>query len=219
MISENLAHIKSTIPADVTLVAVSKTKPVSDIQEAYNAGQRIFGENKVQEMEEKYHLLPKDIEWHLIGHLQTNKVKYIAPFVAMIHSVDSFKLLKEIDKQAEKNNRTIECLLQFHIAKEDTKFGLSFEEAQELLGSPDFIELQNISIVGIMGMATFTDNEEQLRDEFRSLENYFHVLKSHYFKYNNDFKHLSMGMSGDYQIAIEEGSNMVRVGSSIFGTR
>lgn len=219
MISENLTHIKSTIPTDVTLVAVSKTKPVSDIQEAYNAGQRIFGENKVQEMEEKYHLLPKDIQWHLIGHLQTNKVKYIAPFVAMIHSVDSFKLLKEIDKQAEKNNRTIECLLQFHIAKEETKFGLSFEEAQELLGSPDFIELQNISIVGIMGMATFTDNEEQLRDEFRSLENYFHVLKSHYFKYNNDFKHLSMGMSGDYQIAIEEGSNMVRVGSSIFGTR
>lgn len=219
MISENLAHIKSTIPDDVTLVAVSKTKPASDIQEAYDAGQRIFGENKVQEMEEKYNLLPKDIQWHLIGHLQTNKVKYIAPFVAMIHSVDSFKLLKEINKQAEKNNRTIECLLQFHIAKEDTKFGLSFEEAQELLGSPEFIELNNISIVGVMGMATFTDNEKQLRDEFRSLENYFHVLKSHFFKYNGAFKHLSMGMSGDYQIAIEEGSNMVRVGSSIFGSR
>lgn len=219
MITENLAHIKSSIPADVTLVAVSKTKPASDIEQAYKAGQRIFGENKVQEMEDKYNVLPKDIQWHLIGHLQTNKVKYIAPFVTMIHSVDSFKLLKEIDKQAEKNNRTIECLLQFHIAKEDTKFGLSFEEAQELLSSPEFIELHHISIVGIMGMATFTDNEEQLRDEFRSLENYFHVLKSHFFKYNNAFKHLSMGMSGDYLIAIEEGSNMVRVGSSIFGTR
>lgn len=219
MITENLAHIKSTIPSDVTLVAVSKTKPVSDILEAYNAGQRIFGENKVQEMEEKYNLLPKDIEWHLIGHLQTNKVKYIAPFVAMIHSVDSFKLLKEINKQAQKNDRVIECLLQFHIAKEDTKFGLSFEEAQELLSSTEFIELHNISIVGVMGMATFTNNEEQLRDEFRTLENYFHVIKSHYFKYNDAFKHLSMGMSGDYQIAIEEGSNMVRVGSSIFGTR
>ena len=219
MITENLAHIKSTIPSDVTLVAVSKTKPVPDILEAYNAGQRIFGENKVQEMEEKYNLLPKDIEWHLIGHLQTNKVKYIASFVAMIHSVDSFKLLKEIDKQGKKNDRVIECLLQFHIAKEDTKFGLSFEEAQELLSSKEFIELHNISIVGVMGMATFTDNEEQLRDEFRTLENYFHVIKSHYFKYNDAFKHLSMGMSGDYQIAIEEGSNMVRVGSSIFGTR
>lgn len=219
MITENLAHIKSTIPSDVTLVAVSKTKPVSDILEAYNAGQRIFGENKVQEMEEKYNLLPKDIEWHLIGHLQTNKVKYIAPFVAMIHSIDSFKLLKEINKQGKKNERVIECLLQFHIAKEDTKFGLSFEEAQELLSSKEFIELHNISIVGVMGMATFTDNEEQLRDEFRTLENYFHVIKSHYFKYNDAFKHLSMGMSGDYQIAIEEGSNMVRVGSSIFGTR
>lgn len=219
MITENLAHIKSTIPSDVTLVAVSKTKPVSDILEAYNAGQRIFGENKVQEMEEKYNVLPKDIEWHLIGHLQTNKVKYIAPFVAMIHSVDSFKLLKEINKQAQKNDRVIECLLQFHIAKEDTKFGLSFEEAQELLSSKEFIELHNISIVGVMGMATFTDNKEQLRDEFRTLENYFHVIKSHYFKYNDAFKHLSMGMSGDYQIAIEEGSNMVRVGSSIFGTR
>lgn len=219
MITENLAHIKSTIPSDVTLVAVSKTKPASDILEAYNAGQRIFGENKVQEMEEKYNVLPKDIEWHLIGHLQTNKVKYIAPFVAMIHSVDSFKLLKEINKQAQKNDRVIECLLQFHIAKEDTKFGLSFEEAQELLSSTEFIELHNISIVGVMGMATFTNNEEQLRDEFRTLENYFHVIKSHFFKYNDAFKHLSMGMSGDYQIAIEEGSNMVRVGSSIFGTR
>lgn len=219
MITENLAHIKSTIPSEVTLVAVSKTKPASDILEAYNAGQRIFGENKVQEMEEKYNVLPKDIEWHLIGHLQTNKVKYIAPFVAMIHSVDSFKLLKEINKQAQKNNRVIECLLQFHIAKEDTKFGLSFEEAQELLSSTEFIELHNISIVGVMGMATFTNNKVQLRDEFRTLENYFHVIKSHFFKYNDAFKHLSMGMSGDYQIAIEEGSNMVRVGSSIFGTR
>ena len=219
MIAENLAHIKSTIPEDVILVAVSKTKPVSAIQEAYDAGQRIFGENKVQEMVDKYVELPKDIEWHLIGHLQTNKVKYIAPFVALIHSVDSLKLLQEINKQAKKNNRTIECLLQFHIADETTKFGFSFEEVQDLLSSEEFIHCQNISIVGVMGMATFTENEDQLRDEFRSLENYFHVLKSHFFKFNDAFKCISMGMSSDYKIAIEEGSTMVRVGSSIFGDR
>jgi len=219
MIAENLKKIKATISANVTLVAVSKTKPASDILEAYACGQRVFGENKVQELADKAEVLPKDIEWHMIGHLQSNKVKYIAPFVSMIHSVDGMKLLSEINKQGKKNDRVINCLLQFHIAQEDTKFGLSFEEAQELLSSRDFITMDNISIVGVMGMATFTDNEDQLRQEFTTLENYFHVLKSHFFKFNEDFKHISMGMSGDYQIAIEEGSNMVRVGSSIFGSR
>lgn len=219
MIAENLARIKSTIPSEVTLVAVSKTKPVSTIEEAYNAGQRIFGENKVQEMVDKYTVLPKDIEWHLIGHLQTNKVKYIAPFVTLIHAVDSLKLLQEINKQAKKNNRIIDCLLQFHIADETTKFGLSFEEAQDLLSLDEFVQCENISIVGVMGMATFTDNKDQLHDEFRSLHNYFHILKSHFFKFNDAFKCISMGMSNDYQIAIEEGSTMVRVGSSIFGER
>jgi len=219
MIKDNLARVRQNIPSDVTLVAVSKTKPNSSILEAYEEGQRIFGENKVQECVEKQEALPKDIEWHLIGHLQTNKVKYIAPFVKLIHAVDSLKLLKEINKQAKKNNRTIDCLLQFHIAREETKFGLSFIEVQELLSSTEFIELQNISITGVMGMATFTNNEEQIREEFQALENYFNVIKSHFFKFNDAFKTISMGMSGDYQIAIEEGSTMVRVGSSIFGER
>lgn len=219
MIAEAIRKLQSELPKDVTLVAVSKTKPVEDLQEAYNAGQRIFGENKVQELTDKYELLPKDIEWHFIGHLQSNKVKYMAPFVSMIHAVDSFKLLKEIDKQAQKNNRVISCLLQFHIADESSKFGLSLDEAQNLLSSNEFIELQNISIVGVMGMATFTDDTEQIRDEFRTLENYFHVIKSHFFKYNDAFKEISMGMSGDYQIAMEEGSTMIRLGSSIFGDR
>jgi pyridoxal phosphate enzyme (YggS family) len=219
MIQENLKAILSTIPSEVTLVAVTKTKPVSDLEEVYKAGQRIFGENKVQEMVDKYDQLPKDIEWHLIGHLQTNKVKFIAPFVAMIHSVDSLKLLNEINKEAKKNNRTIDCLLQFHIAEEETKFGLSIEEAKEILESNEFVEMQNISIVGIMGMASFTENNEIVRNEFRTLESYFQILKSHFFKFNYDFKEISMGMSGDYLIAIEEGSTMVRVGSSIFGSR
>ncbi len=219
MISENLKEIQSTIPDDVTLVAVSKTKPSSAVLEAYECGQRIFGENKVQELVDKAEELPKDIEWHMIGHLQSNKVKYIAPFVSMIHSVDGMKLLSEINKQGKKNDRVINCLLQFHIAQEETKFGLSFEEAQDLLTSDEFIRMENISIVGVMGMATFTENEDQLRHEFTTLENYFHVLKSHFFKFNPAFQHISMGMSGDYQIAIEEGSNMVRVGSSIFGSR
>lgn len=219
MIKENLNKIRQTIPSNVTLVAVSKTKPVSALQEVYDAGQRIFGENKVQEMTEKEALLPKDIQWHLIGHLQTNKVKYIAPFVSIIHSVDSMKLLKEINKEALKNNRTIECLLQFHIAQEETKFGLSIEEASEILQSREFVEMQNVSIVGIMGMASFTDDEEVVRQEFRNLEHYFQILKSHFFKFNEHFKEISMGMSGDYRIAIEEGSTMVRVGSSIFGSR
>lgn len=219
MIVEALNKLKSEVSDQVTLVAVSKTKPVEDLQIAYDAGQRIFGENKVQELTEKHEVLPKDIEWHFIGHLQSNKVKYIAPFVSMIHAVDSLKLLSEIDKQAKKNNRVISCLLQFHIADEESKFGLNLEEAQQILSSNEFVELQNISIVGVMGMATFTDDKEQIREEFRTLENYFHVVKSHFFKYNDAFKHLSMGMSGDYKIALEEGSTMIRLGSSIFGSR
>ena len=219
MIRENLEKIRKEIPENVTLVAVSKTKPVEAIQEAYNAGQRIFGENRVQEMVDKYEQLPKDIEWHLIGHLQTNKVKYVAPFVSMIHAVDSLKLLQEINKQALKNHRIINCLLQFHIAEEDSKFGLSFEEATDLLQSPEFEEMRNINIVGLMGMATFTDDTEQVREEFRNLENFYQVINSNFFKFNGGFKHISMGMSGDYPIAIEEGSTIVRVGSAIFGPR
>jgi pyridoxal phosphate enzyme (YggS family) len=218
-LADRLIDLRTKIPADVQLIAVSKTKPASLIQEVYQAGQRAFGENKVQEMVDKYEQLPKDIQWHLIGHLQTNKVKYIAPFVHLIHAVDSLKLLQEIDKQAAKNNRIIPCLLQFHIANEDTKFGLDFSEAEEILQSREFIEMQHIQIVGLMGMATFTDNEEQVRDEFRNLNNYFQIIKSHYFKFNPDFKHLSMGMSGDYELAIEEGSTMVRIGSTLFGSR
>jgi pyridoxal phosphate enzyme (YggS family) len=219
MIRENLQKIRAAIPENVQLIAVSKTKPVSDILEAYEVGQRVFGENKVQEMVEKFEALPKDITWHLIGHLQTNKVKYIAPFVQLIHAVDSLKLLKEINKEAKKNNRIIACLLQFHIAQEETKFGFSFEEATELLQSEDFFELENIRLVGVMGMASFTDNTEQVEDEFRTLYNYFLLIKSHHFKFNPDFTEISMGMSGDYLIAIEAGSTMVRVGSSIFGNR
>lgn len=218
-LADRLIDLRTRIPADVQLIAVSKTKPTSLIQEVYQAGQRAFGENKVQEMVDKYEQLPKDIQWHLIGHLQTNKVKYIAPFVHLIHAVDSLKLLQEIDKQAAKYNRIIPCLLQFHIANEDTKFGLDFSEAEEILQSREFIEMQHIQIVGLMGMATFTDNEEQVRDEFRNLNNYFQIIKSHYFKFNPDFKHLSMGMSGDYELAIEEGSTMVRIGSTLFGSR
>lgn len=218
-IADNLIQIKSSLPDNVTLVAVSKTKPVSAIREAYDAGQRVFGENKVQEMLEKQPELPQDIEWHLIGHLQSNKVKYIAPFVTMIHGVDSFKLLQEINKQGEKNNRVIDCLLQFHIAAEETKYGLTFEEAEAILQSREFVEMEYVQIRGLMGMASFVDNEEQIHDEFRNLNNYFEILKSHYFKYNASFNTLSMGMSGDYKIAIEEGSTMIRVGSSIFGGR
>ena len=219
MIKDNLDAIRKTIPEHVTLVAVSKTKPVSALQEVYDAGQRHFGENKVQEMTEKWEVLPKDIKWHLIGHLQTNKVKYIAPYVHLIHSVDSFKLLKEIDKEAKKNNRIIDCLLQFHVAQEETKFGLDFEEAKELIEDPAFFDLHNVHIVGVMGMASFTDNQSIIRKEFQQLEEYFQLMKSYYFTFNDDFKEISMGMSGDYQLAIEEGSTMVRVGSSIFGTR
>lgn len=200
------------------LIAVSKTKPISALQEAYDAGQRAFGENKVQEIQEKAPLLPKDIEWHMIGHLQRNKVKYIAPFVHLIHAVDSFKLLKEINKQALKVGRTINCLLQLHIAQEDTKFGFSFEEAEVLLQSDELAELENIKIVGVMGMATNTDNETVVRNEFRSLKTFFEAQKNNA-KPNVALQEISMGMSGDYNIAIEEGSTMIRVGSAIFGNR
>ena len=219
MIAEKLIEIKNAIPKEVTLVAVSKTKPNEAILEAYQTGQRIFGENKVQEVCEKFEALPKDIQWHLIGHLQTNKVKFIAPFVSLIHAVDSMKLLVEINKEALKNNRVIDCLLQFYIAEEETKFGLSLEEATALLTDEIFLNLKNIRIIGVMGMASFTDKTEQIKTEFRTLKNYFEILKSNHFKFNPEFKEISMGMSGDYELAIEEGSTMVRVGSSIFGGR
>ena len=215
MIAENLQDIKSFLPQNVTLVAVSKTKPVSAIEEAYKAGQRVFGENRIQEMVEKYDALPKDIQWHSIGHLQRNKVKYMAHFVHLIHGVDSFKTLKEIDKQAKKHNRVINCLLQAKIAKEETKFGLSFNEITAILTSEELSTLKNISITGLMGMATFTNNQKQLEEEFSSLKNFFDTLKTHHSK----LKTLSMGMSGDYELAIKNGSTMVRIGSSIFGVR
>ena len=218
-IAENLNKIKSVIPDDVSLVAVSKTKPIEDLKKAYEAGQRIFGENKVQELREKQPQLQNDIEWHMIGHMQTNKVKYIAPFVSLIHGVESFKLLKEINKQALKNKRVIKVLLQFHIATESTKFGLQLKEAKEILDSDEFKRLQNIKISGVMGMASFVENESQVRLEFATLKSIFEELKSNYFSSADSFKTVSMGMSGDYSIAIEEGSTMIRVGSSIFGTR
>ncbi|GFD82821.1 YggS family pyridoxal phosphate enzyme [Alteromonas sp. KUL156] len=214
-IKENLQKIKSTLPENVTLVAVSKTKPIADLKEAYDAGQRIFGENKIQEMVAKYDELPKDIKWHMIGHLQRNKVKYMAHFVDLIHGVDSFKTLKEINKQAKKHNRVINCLLQARIAKEDTKFGLPFEDIEAILASDELEELENIKIVGLMGMATFTDNQKQLQEEFSSLANFFNGNKENY----PNLQTLSMGMSGDYELAIKNGSTMVRIGSSIFGVR
>lgn len=217
-IAENLHHIKSALPRHVTLIAVTKTHPVDKLMEVYTAGHKIFGENKVQEMCEKAELLPKDIEWHLIGHLQSNKVKYIAPFVAMIHSVDSLKLLQEINKQAQKNNRVIPCLLQIYIAKEDTKFGLSFVEAKELIASETFQQLQNIKILGLMGMASNTDDQTIIKNEFRSLKTFFDEQQKNH-SANFELSILSMGMSSDYALAIECGSTMIRVGSSIFGQR
>ena len=213
-IQENLKTIETTIPANVTLVAVSKTKPVEDLQEAYAAGMRDFGENKIQEMCDKYEILPKDIRWHMIGHVQTNKVKYMAPFVHLIHGVDSLKLLKEIHKQAEKNNRIIDVLLQQFIADEETKFGLDKEEIQHIM-QEEIQHLPNVRVVGLMGMATFTDDEKQIRNEFKTLKSNFDSLKNNF----DNLTVLSMGMSGDYQVAIEEGSTMVRIGSSIFGHR
>ena len=201
------------------LIAVTKTKPVEMLMEAYEAGCKRFGENKVQEMVEKFEQLPKDIEWHLIGHLQSNKVKYIAPFVNMVHSIDSLKLLQEVDKQARKINRIIPCLLQIHIAEEETKFGLSYLEAEELLQSPELPALRNIIITGLMGMATFTENQGQIRQEFRGLKLFFEQMKNKTLPAQVKLAELSMGMSGDYQIAVQEGSTLIRVGSSIFGTR
>ena len=214
-IKENLLQIKSSIPENVTLVAVSKTKPVADLTEAYNAGQRVFGENKIQEMTEKWEQMPKDIQWHMIGHVQTNKVKYMAEYVSLIHGVDSLKLLQEINKQAAKHNRIIDCLLQIYIAEEESKFGLDEKELDEMLKQVQHEKMQNIRIVGLMGMATFTDNKVQIKKEFQHLKSIFDKFTIH----NSQFTILSMGMSGDYKLAIECGSTMVRIGSSIFGTR
>lgn len=217
-IAENLEKIQSTLPEHVQLVAVSKTKPNEQLMEAYDAGNRVFGENKVQELTGKYEVLPKDIEWHMIGHLQRNKVKYIAPFVTLIHGVDSKRLLVEINKQGAKNGRVIDVLLQMHIAIESTKFGFDKAELLEMLDAPEFAELQNVRPVGLMGMASYTDNEAQVRSEFASLKSLFDELKASHFS-DASFKEISMGMSGDYPLAIEEGSTMVRVGSAIFGAR
>ncbi|WP_394774315.1 YggS family pyridoxal phosphate-dependent enzyme [Flavobacterium sp.] len=221
-IQSNLNTIKGSLPKHVTLVAVSKTKPVSDLMEAYEAGQRIFGENKIQEMADKYEQMPKDIQWHMIGHVQTNKVKFMAPFVSLIHGIDSLKLLQEIDKQALKNNRIIDCLLQIHIAEEETKFGLDENELDELLLSSEFKKMKNIRILGLMGMATFTEDQNQIKKEFTHLKSIFDSLKN-IDGYGKDplqcVSTISMGMSGDYQLAIECGSTMVRIGSSIFGGR
>lgn len=211
--------LKDLANYNTNLVAVSKTKPQSAILELYEEGQRDFGENRVQELVDKQEALPKDINWHMIGHLQSNKVKYIAPFIHLIHSVDSPKILKEINKQAAKNDRIIDCLLQFHIAEEDTKYGFDSDEALAFLKSPEFQSLQNIRIVGVMGMATFTKDENQVRNEFRSLKVIFDLLQKNCFDQVNSFKEISMGMSGDYTIAMEEGSTMVRIGSLLFGAR
>lgn len=220
-IAQNIQNINSSLAGtSAHLIAVTKTKPIEDLQAAYDAGCKIFGENKVQEMVQKWEVLPKDIKWHLIGHLQSNKVKYMASFVAMIHSIDSLKLLQEVDKQALKANRRIDCLLQIYIAQEETKFGLSQEEALEILDSEEFKVMKNIRIVGVMGMATNTDDQEQIRLEFKGLKLFFDTLKSTYQATNTfKLKEISMGMSGDYLIASEEGSTLVRVGSAIFGSR
>lgn len=214
-IATNLQEIKNSIPPTVTLVAVTKTKTVAEIMEAYEAGQRDFGENKIQEMTAKFEQLPKDIRWHMIGHLQSNKVKYMAEFVHLVHGIDKFTTLVEIDKQAQKHNRIINCLLQVHIAQEETKFGFSYDEISTLLNSNELQSFKNVKIIGLMGMATFTENEIQIRTEFQALSNYFQQLKIQY----PQFTSLSMGMSSDYNIAISAGSNIIRVGSAIFGGR
>lgn len=219
MKQEHIAEILETIPSNVKLVAVSKTRPVEDINLVYQAGIRDFGENKVQEMAAKYPLLPNDINWHLIGHLQTNKVKFIAPFVHLIHSVDSLKLLAEINRQAEKNNRVIDCLLQLFIATEETKYGLDYEEATAIINSEEYGSMKNIRIRGLMGMATFTENLHVVRHEFKSLKLAFEQIKEKHFKHDPNFSEISMGMSGDYTVAIEEGSTIVRIGTAIFGER
>lgn len=218
-IPKSLKKIKSKLPKSVKLIAVSKTKPIEDVLMAYEAGHRVFGENKAQEMSEKQPLLPQDIEWHFIGHLQSNKVKYIAPFVSLVHSVDSVKLLGEINKHAVKNARIIECLLQFHIATEENKFGLDLREALSILESDYLKSLKNVRIVGVMGMATLTEDDEVIRQEFNSLKASFDEMKEKYFADDDSFCEISMGMSSDYPIAVEEGSTLVRVGSAIFGSR
>jgi len=218
-IAENIELLKGSVPSRVQIIAVSKTQPADSILEAYSAGHRAFGENKVQELTAKAPALPDDILWHFIGHLQTNKVKFIVPFVHMLHSVDSLKLLREIEKEAGKINRSINCLLQLHIATEETKFGLSFDEACELLDSPAFREMKHVRIRGLMGMATFTDDLAVVRKEFSGLSESFARIKARYFPLDREFRELSMGMSGDYPIAIDEGSTMVRLGTAIFGDR
>lgn len=218
-IGKNITDIKSTLPESVKLVVVSKTKSPEIIEEAYRAGHKIFGENKAQELLWKYEKLPKDIEWHFIGHLQSNKAKYLVPFVNMIHGIDSLKILKTVNKEALKYGRVISCLLQFHIARESTKFGLSEEEAVDILESGVMAELKNVQIAGVMGMATFTDNSDVVRSEFRMLKSIFKKLKSVYFSGDNVFREISMGMSDDYEVAVEEGSTIVRIGSKIFGSR
>lgn len=219
MIKENLLAVRQTLKNNVKLVAVSKYQPLEYLVEAYEAGQRVFGESHALEVRDKAEALPKDIEWHFIGHLQTNKVKYIAPFISCIESVDSLKLMQEINKQALKNDRVIDCLLQFHVAQEETKSGFSLEECETVLSSEEFASLQNIRIVGVMGMATYTEDEKQIRKEFKSLVSIFAYLKMAYFSANVEFKEISMGMTDDYKIAMSEGSTIVRVGSGIFGER
>jgi len=218
-IQENLRKLQQEIPSQVKLVAVSKTKSVKEIKEAYDSGQKVFGENKVQELVTKQMELPQDIEWHFIGHLQSNKVKQIASFVQYIHSIDSLKLLAEVNKEAQKYERLINCLLQFHIASEETKFGLDEEDARSLLNSTELSEMRNIRIIGVMGMATFCTDTETIRGEFRKLKQIFCSIKQEYFPDSSGFREISMGMSGDYRIAIEEGSTMVRIGSAVFGER
>jgi pyridoxal phosphate enzyme (YggS family) len=219
MIAENLHKVLSTIQPGIRLVAVSKFHPVSALQEAYDAGQRVFGESHVQELVEKQQLLPKDIEWHFIGHLQTNKVKYMASFISLIHAVDTMKLLKEIDKQAERNNRIIDCLLQIHIAKEETKFGFTPDELRTMLQEGEWKQFSHVRICGLMCMASNTDDVKQIADEFESVRMLFQEIKNDFFPTEETFKELSMGMSGDYEIAQQHGSTMVRVGTMIFGER
>lgn len=219
MIKENLEKIRATLPEGVKLVAVSKTKPVSDLQEAYDAGQRVFGENYPQEMRDKHEVLPQDIQWHFIGHLQTNKIKYIIQYVTLIHSIDTASLLEAVNKEAKKHDRVVDCLLQFHIALEETKFGLDLDEARQLLDSEEYKQMENVRICGVMGMGTFTDDMEEVRKEFKHLKSIFDTLKSDYFADQPQFKEISMGMSEDYPIAIEEGATLIRVGSKIFGAR
>lgn len=218
-IQEQIRAIKNGLPQNVRLVAVSKFHPINALQEAYDSGQRVFGESKVQEMTQKYEALPKDIEWHFIGHLQTNKIKYMAPYVSLIHGVDSYKLLVEINKQALKANRIISCLLQIHIAKEETKFGFSTDECIKMLEEGNWKTLNNIQIAGVMGMATNTEDESCIANEFGTLANFFQYIKNNYFPNNPNFKEISMGMSDDYPIAIEKGSTLIRIGSKIFGER